>query len=131
MGLRLVQSRLSQATVAERIFYSTFFWHPDAGRVRAVIVRTEQIDRSYLEPINVHTHFITNTVPPGVTERLEQSNVAVDGTVKNTFLSMMLSGLAPMLQIFALWGFFLRGAGGIGAERECKFREHARCLSNG
>ena len=102
MGLRLVQSRLPQATVAVRIFYSTFFWHPDAGRVREVIVRTEQIDGSYLEPINVHTQFITNIVPPGLTERLERSNVEFDGAVKNTFLSMMLFRLVPMLQIFAL-----------------------------
>lgn len=111
MGLLLVQSRLSQATVTERIPYSTFLDYLEAGRIAEVTVRAEQIDGRYLDPIDGHTHFITNIVPPKLTERLEQSKVGFDGTVQNCFLSMVLSWLSPMLLIFALWSFFfLRGA---------------------
>ncbi|MDO8985972.1 ATP-dependent zinc metalloprotease FtsH [Cypionkella sp.] len=110
MGLLLVQTWLSQATVTERIPYSTFLEYLEADRVAEVTVRAEQIEGRYLDPINGHTHFITNIVPPELTERLEQSKVEFDGTVQNTFLSMLLSWLVPMLLIFALWSFFLRGA---------------------
>jgi len=110
MGLLLVQSWLSQATVTEHIPYSTFLEYLEADRVAEVTVRAEQIEGRYLDPINGHTHFITNIVPPELTERLEQSKVEFDGTVQNTFLSMLLSWLVPMLLIFALWSFFLRGA---------------------
>ena len=110
MALLLVQSWLSQASVTQRIPYSTFLAHLEAGRVAEVTVRAEQIDGRYVDPIDGNTHFITNIVPPDLTQRLERSKAKFDGTVQNTFLSMLLSWLVPMLLIFALWSFFLRGA---------------------
>jgi cell division protease FtsH len=109
-GLLLVQSWLSQASVTERIPYSTFLAHLEAGKIAAVTVLPEQIEGRYVDPIDGHTHFVTNIVPPDLTERLEQSDAEFDGTVQNTFLSTLLSWLLPMILIFALWSFFLRGA---------------------
>ncbi|MBA4323669.1 MAG: cell division protein FtsH, partial [Rhodobacter sp.] len=109
MGLLLVQSWLSQAQVTQRIPYSTFLEHLEAGRIATVTVRAEQIDGSYVNPIDGHTHFITNIVPPDLTARLEQSNAEFDGTVQNTFLATLLSWVVPVLLIFALWSFFIRG----------------------
>lgn len=109
-GLLLVQSWLSQASVTERIAYSTFLSHLEAGHIAQVTVRAEEIEGRYVDPIDGNTHFITNIVPPDLTERLEKSQVEFDGTVQNTFLSTLLSWLLPMLLIFALWSFFLRGA---------------------
>ncbi|MFN2428310.1 MAG: AAA family ATPase, partial [Candidatus Binatia bacterium] len=56
-----------------------------------------------------NTHFLTNIVPPDLTERLERSRAEFDGTVQNTFLSTVLSWVVPILLIFALWSFLLRG----------------------
>jgi cell division protease FtsH len=110
MALMLVQSWFSQAQVTQRIPYSTFLSHLESGRIASVTVRAEAIEGRYLNPIDGNTHFITNIVPPDLTERLERSRVEFDGTVQNTFLSALLSWLLPMILIFALWSFFLRGA---------------------
>jgi len=109
-GLLLVQSWLSQASVTQRIPYSTFLSHLESGRIAQVIVRAEAIEGRYVDPIDGHTRFITNIVPADLTERLEKSRAEFDGTVQNTFLSTLLSWLLPMILIFALWSFFLRGA---------------------
>ncbi|MFN6926140.1 MAG: ATP-dependent zinc metalloprotease FtsH [Tabrizicola sp.] len=109
-GLLLVQSWLSQASVTQRIPYSTFLTYLESGKIDQVTVRAEEIEGRYVNPIDGNTHFITNIVPPDLTERLERSKVEFDGTVQNTFLSNLLSWLLPMILIFALWSFFLRGA---------------------
>lgn len=109
MILLLVQSWFSQASVTERIPYSTFLEHLEADRIDAVTVRAEQIEGQYRDAINGNTHFVTNIVPPELTERLEQSRAEFDGTVQNTFLSTVLSWVVPILLIFALWSFLLRG----------------------
>lgn len=109
MGLMLLQSWFSQAAITQRIPYSTFLEHLEAGRIASVSVRPDGIDGRYVDPIDGRSHFVTNIVPADLTERLEKSGVEFDGTVQNTFLSALLSWLVPALLIFALWSFFLRG----------------------
>jgi cell division protease FtsH len=109
-GLMLAQSWLSQASVTQRIPYSTFLSHLEAGRIATVTVRAEQIEGRYREPVDRNTHFITNIVPADLTDRLERAQTEFDGTVENTLLSTVLSWLLPVLLIFALWSFVLRGA---------------------
>jgi cell division protease FtsH len=109
LGLLLVQSFLSQASVTQRIPYSTFLEHLEAGRIASVSVRAEQIEGRYRDPVDRNTHFVTNIVPSDLTERLERSNAEFDGTVQNTFLATLLSWVVPVLLIFALWSFLLRG----------------------
>jgi cell division protease FtsH len=110
LGLLLVQSWLSQASVTQRIPYSTFLEHLEAGRIASVTVQAEQIEGRYVMPIDRSTHFVTNIVPADLTERLERSQVEFDGTVQNTLLGTVLSWVFPILLIFALWSFVLRGA---------------------
>ena len=109
MLLLLAQSWFSQATVTERIPYSTFLQYLDEDRIASVTVRAEQVEGRYRDPIDGNTRFVTNIVPPDLTERLEQSRAEFDGTVQNTFLSTVLSWVVPILLIFALWSFLLRG----------------------
>ncbi|WP_431300558.1 ATP-dependent zinc metalloprotease FtsH [Tabrizicola sp. BL-A-41-H6] len=109
IGLLLLQEWWSQASVTERIPYSVFLEHLESGRIASVTVRAEGIDGRYREPVNGHTNFVTNVVPPDLTARLEKSKVEFDGTVQNTFISAILSWVVPMLLIFALWNYFLRG----------------------
>lgn len=110
LGLILVQSWLSQESVTERIPYSTFLDHLESGKIAWVTVRAEEIEGRYRDPVDGNTHFITNIVPPDLTARLEQSGAEFDGTVQNTFLAAILSWVVPMILIFALWNFLLRGA---------------------
>jgi cell division protease FtsH len=110
LGLVLVQSWLSQASVTERIPYSTFLDHLESGKILSVTVRAEEIEGRYRDPVDGNTHFITNIVPPDLTARLEQSGAEFDGTVQDTFLVAILSWVVPMILIFALWSFLLRGA---------------------
>jgi cell division protease FtsH len=109
-GLLLVQSWLSQASVTQRIPYSTFLSYLESGRIAQVTVRAEAIEGRYVDPIDGDTHVITNIAPADLTERLAKSRAEFDGTVQNTFLSSLLGWLLPMILIFALWSFFLRGA---------------------
>lgn len=110
LGLVLVQSWLSQESVTERIPYSTFLDHLESGKIAWVTVRAEEIEGRYRDPVDGNTHFVTNIVPPDLTARLEQSGAEFDGTVQNTFLAAILSWVVPMILIFALWNFLLRGA---------------------
>ena len=109
MVLLVAQSWFSQATVTERIPYSTFLEYLEADRIASVTVRAEQVEGRYRDPIDGNTHFLTNIVPPDLTERLERSRAEFDGTVQNTVLSTVLSWVVPILLIFALWSFLLRG----------------------
>jgi cell division protease FtsH len=109
MALLLVQSWLSQASVTERIPYSTFLEYLESNRIASVTVRAEQVEGRYRDAIDGNTHFVTNIVPPDLTERLERSGAEFDGTVQNTFLATVLSWVVPILLIFALWSFLLRG----------------------
>ena len=109
MLLLLAQSWFSQEAVTERIPYSTFLEYLEEDRIAAVTVRAEQVEGRYRDAIDGNTHFVTNIVPPDLTERLEQSRAEFDGTVENTFLSTVLSWVVPILLIFALWSFLLRG----------------------
>jgi len=108
MLLLLAQSWFSQASVTERIPYSTFLEYLEEDRIAAVTVRAEQVEGRYRDRIDGNTHFVTNIVPPDLTERLERSGAEFGGTVQNTLLGTVLSWVVPILLIFALWSFFLR-----------------------
>ena len=108
LALLAFQSWMSTATVTERIPYSTFLEHLEADRIARLTVRSEQIEGRYRDPIDGNTHFITNIVPGELTERLERSTAEFDGTVENTFLSMILSWLLPIALILFIWFYVFR-----------------------
>ncbi len=108
LALLIFQSWLSTATVTERIAYSTFLEHLEADRIDTVTVRAEQIEGRYRDPVNGHTHFVTNIVPEDLTARLEQSTAEFDGTVQNTFLMMVLSWVIPIALILFVWLYVFR-----------------------
>jgi hypothetical protein len=64
MGLVLVQSWQSQASVTQRIPNSAVLDHLEAGQIAWVNFRPEQIDGRYVDPVEGNTHFITGIVPP-------------------------------------------------------------------
>ena len=108
IALLLFQSWMSTASVTERIPYSTFLDHLEADRIADVTVRAEQVQGRYREPIDGNTHFVTNIVPADLTERLERSNAQFDGTVQDTWLTMVLSWVIPIALILAVWLFIFR-----------------------
>ncbi len=110
LGLMLVQSWLSQASLTERIGYSTFLEHLDAGRIASVTVRAEEILGRYRDPVDGKTQFVTTIVPADLTARLAQSGVEFDGTGQDTFLATILYWVVPMMLIFGLWSMLVRGA---------------------
>ena len=106
--LLLFQSWFSTASVTERIPYSRFLEHLEAGRIAEVTVRTEQVEGRYRDPIDGNTRFITNIVPEDLTARLERSDADFDGTVEDTFLRMVLSWVIPIALILAVWFYVFR-----------------------
>ncbi len=62
LGLVLVQAWPSQASVTERIAYSTFLDHLEAGKIASVTVRAEELEGRYRDPIDDNTNFVTNQI---------------------------------------------------------------------
>jgi cell division protease FtsH len=108
LALLLFQSWLSTAAVTERIPYSVFLEHLEADRIAELTVRAEQIEGRYRDPIGGNTHFVTNIVPEDLTARLEQSGAEFDGTVQNTWLTMVLSWVIPIALILFVWLYVFR-----------------------
>ncbi len=106
--LLLFQSWWQGASVTERIPYSRFLELLEQDRIATVQVQPERIVGRYREPIDGRTHFVTNIVPEDLARRLESSSAEFDGTVKNTFLTTLLSWVVPMLVFFGLWMFLFR-----------------------
>ncbi len=107
-ALMLFQSWFSSTATTERIAYSTFLQHLDAGLVASVTVQPEQIIGTYSAAQNGNTRFVTNIVPEDLTARLIAAQVEFDGTVENTFLSTLLSWVMPLALILVFWVFLFR-----------------------
>ncbi len=108
LALLAFQSWLSTAAVTERIPYSAFLEHLEADRIATLTVRAEQIEGRYRDPVGGTTHFVTNIVPDDLTTRLERSTAEFDGTVQNTFLTMLLSWVVPIALILFVWLYVFR-----------------------
>ena len=108
MLLMLFQSWWQGASITERIPYSRFLELLEGDRIAEVQVQPERIVGRYRDPIDGRTHFITNIVPDDLTRRLERSSAQYDGTVTNTFLTMLLSWVVPIMVLFALRSLFFR-----------------------
>jgi len=126
IALTAFQTWMASSSVTERIAYSAFLQHLDAGDVASVTVEPEQIRGSYRTPQNGNSYFVTNIVPEDLTDRLAAANVEFDGTVQNTFLSTVLSWVMPLALIFIFWMFLFRriaekqGMGGLMAVGKSK-----------
>ncbi|MFN3447701.1 MAG: ATP-dependent zinc metalloprotease FtsH [Roseococcus sp.] len=104
----LLQSWWQGAAVTERIPYSRFLELLEQDRIAEVQVQPEAISGRYREPIEGRSRFVTTIVPEELTRRLERSSARFDGTIRNTFLSAVLSWVLPALVFFGVWMFLFR-----------------------
>jgi len=126
--LLLFQGWWQAATTTERIPYSRFLALLEEDRIASVEVLPEQIVGRYKEPVGGKTSFVTTIVPDDLARRLEKSSAEFDGTIRNTFLTNVLSWVLPVLLFFGLWMFFFRsfaerqGLGGLMSVGKSKAR---------
>ncbi|MCS6986290.1 MAG: ATP-dependent zinc metalloprotease FtsH [Sphingomonadaceae bacterium] len=107
--LLLFQGWWQAASTTERIPYSRFLELLEKDRVAAVQIEPDRIVGRYREPVDGKRVFVTTIVPEPLAQRLEKSSAEFDGTIRNTFLSTVLSWVLPVILFFALWAFFFRG----------------------
>ncbi|HEY7568118.1 MAG TPA: ATP-dependent zinc metalloprotease FtsH [Gemmatimonadaceae bacterium] len=148
VGLILVQSLLGRLT-EERLSYSEFKTLMRAGKVSDLVIEEHHIsgavDTRGIETLlskervavlkrtnGVLQPFSTTRVDdPELVRELEAAKINFAGRVPNTWMTVLLSWVLPMLLLFMLWSFLLRrlsprgGLMAIGRSKARVYVEHS------
>ena len=118
LGILLLQNLLSQAQRVQTIPYSEFERYLQEGRISDVVVSSQYLEGTLKpkegekgkagEGSEQPTRVIANRVDPALAERLYRYNVPFSAVAENTFLSQVISWIAPMLLFLAVWMFLIR-----------------------
>jgi cell division protease FtsH len=88
--------------------YSEFQKLLREGKIREIVVSTNQVEGDLVEPIDGRTRFVTTRVEPDLARQLDEHNVKYTGRVESSILPTLLSWIVPILLFFALWAFVIR-----------------------
>ncbi|MDX1402509.1 MAG: ATP-dependent zinc metalloprotease FtsH, partial [Kiloniellales bacterium] len=108
LGVFLLRDVWVQSQQVEPIPYSRFEQYVDDGLVREVVVGTDYIRGTFIQPQNGKSAFVTTRVEPGLADRLKGTGVQYSGALENTWFTTLLSWVVPVLLFFALWMFVVR-----------------------
>ena len=104
------------ARQVEPISYSAFKHYVNEGKVRDLVLRTEQITGIITETAQGKKDqpFVTTRVDdPELVSLLDQKQIDYSGSIESRWLSTLLSWIIPVLFFFILWRFLMgRMAGG-------------------
>lgn len=98
--------------------YSEFLAHLEAGEVAELTITETMVEGRFAAPIEGKDYFIAHRVDPDFADELEQYDVAFTGGSDQTWLTSLISWVAPVLLFFGLWMFLMRrmsGGQGIGS----------------
>lgn len=111
----LFNAWLDQSRNVQTIPYSQFETWLEAGRIRAVTVRADNIEGELKAPgPKEPSRFSTVRVDPELASRLKDSGVEVTGRIDSNWLGAALSWILPLVLFYFLWSFMLRRVGGEG-----------------
>lgn len=118
LAVMAFQSLISHQRTTESIPYSRFTQMLDNGEIATVEIGEDRITGTYR---NSHddgsTGFSTRPVDPTLADKLAKYDVTYTGAAKNTFLTILLSWMVPLLFFFLVWSFLIRrmsGSQGLG-----------------
>ena len=107
-----------ESTQVATIPYSRFLEYQQKGRVRDLVVGSDQIAGTLAPPEEGQpAHFRTVRVDPELADRLEKQGLEFSGAVEDTWLSRALAWILPVAFVLAIWMFLQRRlgqAGGLG-----------------
>jgi cell division protease FtsH len=110
-----VQFLLVQGRPVEHIAYSEFLAKLREGQVESVAVSRNFVQGSYRVPGPAgHVRFHAGRVDSGLAEELGRAGVRFESTQEGSFLSDLLSWIAPSLAFLAIWLFVIPRLGGGG-----------------
>ncbi len=109
-GLLLLFAVQSWLQISQTAFldYSTFLALLDKGEIDRVTVTETQIEGDLKTPIEGRSHFVTTRVEPDFADRLAAHGVAITGASDTTWVSTLISWVAPAAILVAFWAFFFR-----------------------
>jgi cell division protease FtsH len=101
-----------ESTQVPPISYSRFLEYQREGRVRELVIGSDQITGKIVEPEEGQPErFRTVRVDPELADRLAKDDVEFTGRVEDTWLSRLLAWVLPLALIGVIWIFLLRRFG--------------------
>ena len=109
-GLLLLFAVQSYVQISQTAFldYSTFLTLLDKGEIAQVTVTESRIEGVLKTPYEGHSQFVTTRVEPDFADRLAAHGVAITGASDTTWVSTLISWVAPAAILVAFWAFFFR-----------------------
>ena len=107
-GVLLFQSYFGPASRQADISYSQFETWLEDGRISRIAIDEQYIRGEFTQAIDGKTTFITPRLDPALAQKLAQYNVEFTGVVSNTFVSNVISWVAPAAIFLAMWMFVFR-----------------------
>jgi cell division protease FtsH len=110
--LVLVAQFWRESTQVAAIPYSTFLDYQQAGRVGDLVVGSDQITGSIVEPEEGQPErFRTTRVDPDLADRLAEDGLEFSGAVEGTWLQRVLAWVLPIALMLVIWMFLRRRLG--------------------
>ena len=107
-GVVLLRDVWVQSQTVAAIPYSQFEDYLDEGVIEEVVIGSDTIRGTFIEPQQGKTGFVATTVPADMIERLEEADITYTGAVENTWFTTLLSWVLPALVFVGIWIFFIR-----------------------
>ncbi|WP_093039169.1 ATP-dependent zinc metalloprotease FtsH [Roseovarius azorensis] len=107
-GVVLLRDFWVQSQTIAAIPYSQFEDYLGEGVIEEVVIGSDTIRGTFIEPQDGKTGFVATTVPADMIERLEEADITYTGAVENTWLTTLLSWVLPALVFVGIWIFFIR-----------------------
>ncbi|MEO1138968.1 MAG: ATP-dependent zinc metalloprotease FtsH [Pseudomonadota bacterium] len=98
--------------------YSDFLTHLEAGDIAELTITETMVEGQFTEPVDGKGYFVTHRVDLDFADELEQYDVAFTGSSDQTWLTTLISWVAPVLLFFGLWMILMRrmqGGQGFGS----------------
>ena len=109
-GLLLLLAVQAYVQIGQTAFldYSTFLDLLEKDGISRVTVTETQIEGDLKTPLDGRSHFVTTRVEPDFADRLAAHGVEIAGASDSTWLTTLISWVAPAAILVAFWAFFFR-----------------------
>lgn len=108
------------ARSVQTLQYSEFLTYLERGDVAELTVTETKVQGRFKMPVEGKDYFVAYRVDADLAAELEQYDTAFTGGTDQTWLTSLISWVAPVLLFFGLWMFLIRrmsagGQGGFGS----------------
>ncbi|MBE0569417.1 MAG: ATP-dependent metallopeptidase FtsH/Yme1/Tma family protein, partial [Deltaproteobacteria bacterium] len=117
LGILLLQDAIGRLQDVTPLPYSQFQQLLKEGKVKEVVVASDQIRGELKEPLEGKSRFVTTRVEPELVNELSKYDVKYAGYVESTWLPLLLSWVVPIVIFAGVWVYLTRKmAGRVGSD---------------